>query len=167
MSDENNKREQLCYQQNFEQARSLNEQMNRVPVLAVTVTGGLWFGAGVVDGVDEMIRFLLVLLAGFSNLALIFALTRIRDVFQSYMEKVQAFYPDAYASGKPQEPKAPFLQGYSMITMYRLVMSIAALFSFGAAFMNYWPFDFEKCWGIAALLVFFLVILVFMRKKIA
>lgn len=165
MSEESNKREQLCYEQNFEQARSLNEQMNRVPVLAVTITGGLWFGAGAVEGIDETIRFLLVFLAGVSNLALIFALTRIRDVFESYMEKVQAFHPDSYASGKPQEPKAPFLQGYSMITMYRLVMLIAALFSFAAAFMNYWPFEFEKCWGIIALLVFFLVASIFMRKK--
>ena len=49
MNKENFEREKACYQQNFEQARSLNGQMNRVPVLAMTLTGGLWFAAGVTE----------------------------------------------------------------------------------------------------------------------
>ena len=34
-------RSKLCYEQNFEHARTLNAQMNQVPVLAMTLTGGL------------------------------------------------------------------------------------------------------------------------------
>src|SRR5208283_57694 len=38
-------REKTCYEQKFEQARSVNSQVNQVPLTAMTLTGGLWFGA--------------------------------------------------------------------------------------------------------------------------
>ena len=57
MSDNDFEREKVCYEQNFEQARSLNGQMNQVPVLAMTLTGGLWFAAGVTENLYPEIRF--------------------------------------------------------------------------------------------------------------
>jgi hypothetical protein len=70
MSNEPFEREKVCYEQNFEQFRSLNEQMNRVPTIAVTLTGGLWFGAAVTQNMDLMIRFALLVFAGLANVAL-------------------------------------------------------------------------------------------------
>ncbi len=153
MSDEEQNRQRLCYEQNFEQARSLNAQMNQVPVLAMTLTGGLWFGAGVTEKLPDEIRFALLMFAGLCNLSLILAVLRIRDVLESYLEKVQEFYPKGFASGKPTNPKLPWLGSYSMISIYCTLMLIAAFFSFFGAFWKYWPFVVPRWAGVIALVV--------------
>src|SRR5690606_11036982 len=106
--NDDNERMRVCYEQNFEQARSLNVQMNHVPVLAMTLTGGLWFAAGVTQGLPIDIRFALLLFAGLCNLALALAVLRIRDVLESYLEKLEEFYPKGFASGRPKKPKLPW-----------------------------------------------------------
>ena len=151
MSDEDFKRQQVCYQQNFEQARSLNVQMNQVPVLAMTLTGGLWFAAGVTENLYSEIRFGLLLFAGFCNIALILAALRIRDVFHSYLERIEQFRPDSFASGKPEAPKVLQLGDYSMITIYCALMAIGSVLSFFGALGFYWPFSFGRWIGIIAL----------------
>jgi len=152
-------REKTCYVQNFEQARSLNSQMNNVPVLAMTLTGGLWFAAGVTDNLFPEIRFLLLLFAGFCNIALIFSAIRIRDVFHSYLEKIEAFHPESYTTGKPKNPKAPMLGDYSMISIYSTLMGIAAFLSFLGAFVFYWPFFDVPFW--VGLIILFVVLVIF------
>lgn len=153
MSDSDFEREKVCYEQNFEQARSLNIQMNQVPVLAMTLTGGLWFAAGVTENLYSEIRFGLLLFAGFCNIALILAALRIRDVFHSYFERIRQFHPDSFASGKPEDPKMPQLGDYSMIAIYCALMAIGSVLSFAGALGFYWPFNFGRWIGIAALVV--------------
>lgn len=148
-------RKRVCYEQNFQQARSLNEQMNRVPTLAITLTGGLWYGASAVNAVDASIRFGLLVLAGVCNAALILASIRIRDVLQSYFERLQAFDPESFASGRPSTPKLERLRSYSMIGVYASLMGIGAVLSFAGAFEFYWPFTFHRRWGLLALLIIF------------
>jgi hypothetical protein len=152
MADESFEREKVCYEQNFEQARSLNEQMNKVPLLAMTLSGGLWFAAGAIKDVPPAIRFLLLLFTGFCNLALILVTIRIRDVFHSYLEQIKAFHPSSFVTGRPTNPRAPGLRDYSMITIYCILMAIAALLSFCAAISWYWPFECVSRWiGLFAL----------------
>ena len=140
MNQDNFEREKACYQQNFEQARSLNTQMNRVPVLAMTLTGGLWFAAGIAENLHCAMRFSLLVFAGFCNLALIIAAIRIRDVIQSYLEKLKNFHPDSFVDGRSKDAMAPCLNDYSMIVMFCVLMGIGSLLSFGGAFAFYWPF---------------------------
>src|SRR4051794_30890452 len=118
MSDDSNSRERLCYVQNFEQFRSLNTQMTQVPVLAMTLTGGLWFGAGVTDHIDTEIRFALLMLAGLSNIALTLVILRIRDVMEGYLDRIRDFHPTSFAGGKSKLPRVPWLGSYSMITIF-------------------------------------------------
>ena len=164
MSDENMNREQTCYVQNFEQARNLNGQMNNVPVLAMTLTGGLWFAAGVTENITSEIRFLLLLFAGLCNLALILATIRIRDVFHSYLEKIEAFHPASFASGKPRNPKAAMLGDYSMISIYCALMIVAAFFSFYAALVFYWPFMMANWIGGIVLIVVLAIFYLFLFR---
>src|SRR5690348_16163492 len=105
MPEETFEREKICYEQNFEQARSLNQQMNNIPTLSITLTSGLWFGAALTQNVDAVIRFGLLLLAGIYDLVLILILFRVRDVLESYLEKIEAFDKKNFASGKPLKPK--------------------------------------------------------------
>jgi len=167
MSDNDFEREKVCYEQNFQQARTLNSQMNQVPVLAMTLTGGLWFAAGVTENLYSEIRFGLLLFAGFCNIALILAALRIRDVFHSYLERVKQFHLDSFASGKPEDPKVPQLGDYSMITIYCALMAIGSVLSFAGALGFYWPFDFGGWIGIAALIAVLaaLYLTLFKRRK--
>lgn len=161
MSDTDFEREKICYEQNFEQARSLNNQMNQVPVLAMTLTGGLWFAAGVTQNLYPEIRFGLLLFAGFCNLALILSALRIRDVFHSYLERIRQFHPDSVASGKPVNPKAPGLGNYSMIIIYCVLMVIGTVLSFAGALGFYWPFESGRLIGV---IIVFLVLMILYFK---
>jgi hypothetical protein len=153
MSDESHDRHRVTYEQNFAQARNLNVQMNRVPALAMTLTGGLWFGAGFTEHLSKEMRFALLIFAGLSDLALIFAALRIRDVLESYFEKLKDFYPEGFASGKPTKPKLPWLGSYSMIVIYSMLMLLGGLFSFIGAFWRYWPFEGYRVIGVIVLAV--------------
>ena len=39
-----------AFEQNHETFRSLNHQMWQIPLISMTLTGGLWFGVSKVDG---------------------------------------------------------------------------------------------------------------------
>jgi hypothetical protein len=168
MSDDHDfDRQKVCYEQNFQHARTLNTQMNQVPVLAMTLTGGLWFGAGVTSNLPTLFRFALLIFASLCDLALILATLRIRDVFESYLEKIRHFCPSSYASGQPANPKMPWLGSYSMISIYCALILLGAIFSVVAAFWNYWPFMFSVWYGAATYVIVLIVIyaLLFTRRS--
>ncbi|MCZ7607028.1 MAG: hypothetical protein M5U25_13350 [Planctomycetota bacterium] len=129
MATEQEERAQLAYQQNFEQFRSLNGQMNRIPALAMTLTGGLWFGAGATAHLDTEIRFLLLMFAGLCNLTLVLAAFRVRDVLESYLEKLKAFDSASFVSGKPSAPRLGKLGSYSMISAYSFLLVLSLVCS--------------------------------------
>lgn len=156
MTDNAFEREKTCYEQNNQQMRALSEQMSRVPTVAITLSGGLWFGASQTPSVDAEIRFILFLFAGIVNVGLALSCFRIRDVIQSYSEKVQEFAPKHYANGRPTHPILRKFSNYSMISIYVTLMIAAALLSFSSAFYFYWPFD--KSWRHIGATVFALLL---------
>jgi hypothetical protein len=145
-------REKACYEHNATQMRSLNEQMNRVPTVSLTITGGLWFAAAQIPALDGVIKFGLLIFAGFANVGLTLACFRIRDVIQSYLENMRSFEPKYFVEGIPARPFLKRFSHYSMITVYASLMIIAAIMSFIGAFYFYWPFANEyRVLGIAIL----------------
>lgn len=92
MSEE---RETACYNQNCEQFRSMNQIMWQVPVLAMTLTGGLWFGAGQLKDYT-VIKVLLFVLAACSDIAFFVVLMRIRFVMGAYLKKIEEFHPMSF-----------------------------------------------------------------------
>lgn len=74
-------RAKVAYEQNFEQFRSLNQVMWQVPVIAMTLTGGLWFGAASVEAMAGF-QYLLLILAALANLGLVVVLARLRFVME-------------------------------------------------------------------------------------
>lgn len=166
MSDNDYARQQVCYEQNFQHARTLNAQMNQVPVLAMSLTGGLWFGAGVTSNLPTEFRFALLIFAGLCDLALVLSILRIRDVFESYLEKIERFCPSNFASGKSASPKMPWLGSYSMISIYCTLILFGAVFSFVGAFWQYWPFQASRWIGVAILLGALLAVyLILFRRR--
>lgn len=132
-------KDKTCYEQNCESARGINKQLNQIPVLAITLTGGLWYGGVVAAGVEEVARFGVLCFAAICNLCLVFAAMRIRDVLQSHLEKMEQFNPEYFASGRPEQPMLPPFGRNSMITIYSVLMIMAALLSMAGAVVVYWP----------------------------
>ena len=117
-------RERECYEQNFEQFRSLNQIMWQVPVIAMTLTGGLWFGAANVGRMPGF-QYLLLLLAAIANIGLIFILTRVRYVMDGYLEAIKAFHPAGFVEARGTRVKAP----RSVATTFRVLLFLSAVIS--------------------------------------
>lgn len=119
-------REKVCYEQNYLQFRSLNQIMWQVPILAMTLTGGLWFGAAKVNNIPNF-QYALLLLAGISNIGLIVVLTRTRYVMQQYLDVLEKFSEAGFVKAQGEtlltKPKV-------VATAFRCLLGVSAFISF-------------------------------------
>lgn len=88
-------RDKACYEQNFQQYRAMNQIMWQVPLLAITITGGLWYAALGVSGAS-VFRGPLFLLSAVLDFALIAVLWRVRFVMAAYLTGIESFNPPAF-----------------------------------------------------------------------
>ncbi|MBD8876027.1 hypothetical protein [Roseibium polysiphoniae] len=144
MTDIKFEKARACYDQNFEQFRSLNQQLIRIPQVSVTVTGGIWFVVGSAQTLSETVAFVFLLFTWIVNLGLGASCFRIRDVMESYAEKIEQFSPENFVSGTPRKPTFRLSQKYSMIRIYVFLMFIAGLASGLIAVLSYFPIS-ESC----------------------
>lgn len=84
-----------AYEQNYIQFRSLNQIMWQIPVLAMTLTGGLWFGVAQLEK-SPWLQGTLLLTALLGNLSLLVVLRRFRHVMSCYLEWLQAAAPNSF-----------------------------------------------------------------------
>lgn len=132
------------FEQNFSQYRVLNEQLNRIPPLAVTLTGGFWYIAVVVQKygplsvpLENLARFSLMVFCALCNMMLVLIAIRVRDVMRAYEVPLKAYagasWPDT------TKGKLPWFGDYSMIGMYCALMLGGAILSLIAAALLFWP----------------------------
>ncbi len=86
-----------AYEQNYLQFRSLNQIMWQIPVLAMTLTGGLWFGVSTIDD-DPLLVSILLLTAFFGNLVLSGVLLRFRHVMGCYLDWLKRADSEGYVN---------------------------------------------------------------------
>lgn len=79
-----------AYAQNSESFRSLNQLMWQIPLIAMTLTGGLWFGVSKADS-SPLFQVCLLGLATAGNLGLLIVLQRLRYVMQEYLGWLKRF----------------------------------------------------------------------------
>lgn len=127
MSDETFDRQRVCYEQNCETFRSLNNIMWQVPVIAMTLTGGLWYGVAGMD-VSPAVQRALLLFSSVANVGLILVITRTRAVMSAYLKRIREFYPGAFAD--PVEGKFFWQKNESVRKTMSWLMGIGALISF-------------------------------------
>lgn len=145
-----------AFDQNFAQFRHLNEQMNRIPAFAVTLTGGFWYIAVVSDYGnalgpvrEHLARFALMLFAGLCDFALVCIAIRVRDVMGDYLDRVRRFEGEWWSE---RTPSLPIFKDYSMISMYSILIIAGALLSWVGAFVLFWPADhLSYWWGVLSL----------------
>ena len=88
-------RVKVCYEQNCEAFRGLNQLMWQVPVIAMTLTGGLWYGVATLKDM-KTIKTLLLLLAALGDVAFIVVLVRVRAVMSAYLDKIKEFNTNSF-----------------------------------------------------------------------
>lgn len=142
------------FEQNFAQFRHLNDQMNRLPAFAVTLTGGFWYvavvvasyGQGLDPTLEHLARWALLIFAGLCDFTLVCIAIRIRDVMADFLERVRRFEGTWWTE---RSPSLPLFREYSMISMYSVLIIAGGVLSWAAAFLLFWPSD-EFCiwWGI-------------------
>jgi len=76
---------EVAYEQNYSQFRALNAIMWQIPVLAMTLTGGLWFGVSKIPN-NHLLVIILLLTAVVGNVVLSFVLIRFRHVMGCYLD---------------------------------------------------------------------------------
>lgn len=89
-----------AYNQNSETFRTLNALMWQVPLIAMTLTGGLWFGVSSIPNTPELswLRPALLMLAGIGDLLLIVILQRLRFLLREYLGWLQKANPTAFVA---------------------------------------------------------------------
>jgi len=117
-------RDKLVYEQNCEQFRSLNQMMWQVPVIAMTLTGGLWFGAAKIGDMPGF-QYLLLLLAVLSNVGLTIVLTRVRHVMSQYLVAMKGFNEAGHVAGGGTGIRAP----ETVAVTFRALLLISAAVS--------------------------------------
>lgn len=121
-------REKTSFEQNSESIRHLNEILWKIPLIAMTLTGGLWYGIATTNALPPLaIRALLVLTA-LTDISLIIVLLRVRSVMGQYIEQARAFnptrYPDAEWGSKCKLLPKPFRK-WLVVWVFSLLLLVA------------------------------------------
>lgn len=124
-------KQQIIYEQNCQDFRQLNNVMWQVPVLAMTLTGGIWFGVSMVQNAP-WIQVALWALSVFSNIGFIFVLLRLRKGVMERILKEKRKYEGVEAvKGR-----------YTVIVIFSLVLGLAA--GIGVIAVGVGLFDISK-----------------------
>lgn len=123
MCDNEFEKEKLCYVQNYLQFRSLNQVMWQVPILAMTLTGGLWFGVNGTN--DKFIQTILLIIAACGNFGLILVLTRTRFVMGEYLKKIEQFHQNSFVSANGNCLKSAEV----VVNTFRVLLALSGVIS--------------------------------------
>lgn len=113
-------RAKSCFEQNSEHIRSLNQIMWQIPLLAMTLTGGLWYAVATTPDLPRSAQNGLLILAGAADLALVLVLARIRFVMEGYIEKAKGFYE----AGHPNTSHWLLRRGL-VVTVFSFLLTIS------------------------------------------
>ncbi|MCA9107188.1 MAG: hypothetical protein H6877_08130 [Rhodobiaceae bacterium] len=111
----------LIYQQSCEEFRSLNGFFWQIPIIMMTLNGGLWYSVASLDLSTSAQRGVLFF-AAFANIVMVVGLWRIRSVMQDLLSNIHQF-------------QGTSLPGRSKIIqfLFQALLLFAALGAFAAA----------------------------------
>jgi len=81
----------ICYAELHQSFRSLNQHMWQIPMIAMTLTGGLWLGT---EEASDAMKSALFLFGGIANICLIIVLQRTRYVMGQILIKLEELHPE-------------------------------------------------------------------------
>lgn len=116
-------RDKVCFEQNSEHLRSLNGLMWQVPLIAMTLTGGLWYGIAQLQPQSIVVLGLLIL-AITTDFLLIIVMQRMRFIFSKILDKTREFHPTGSANTNHK-----ILKNSLVCWIFCFLLLIAALLS--------------------------------------
>lgn len=114
-----------AYNQNTESFRALNQQMWQIPLISMTLTGGLWFGVSKSE-TSPLFQICLLGLAAVGNVGLLVVLFRLRYVMQRHLEWLEAFNGAGFV-GAPG--RGLFTKPFMVRSIFQLLLFLAAVTS--------------------------------------
>ena len=127
-------KEKVSFEQNCESIRSLNQIMWQIPLIAMTLTGGLWYGVVSTTSLPIVGVYALLGLAGLGNLILIPVLFRVRHVMRAYMDKASMFYPDHYPDAELKRGPE-FFRTKIVVKLFAVLLTVSSIMSFAGMFV--------------------------------
>ncbi|NOE18087.1 methyltransferase domain-containing protein [Ruegeria atlantica] len=144
MTDEQNLAEPeltvQAFEQNHETFRSLNHQMWQIPLISMTLTGGLWFGVSKVDG-SPYFQIALLFLAGVGNACLFLVLHRLRYVMEQTLNWLENKSPANFVSA---EGNRWYNRPLVVRTSFQAMLILACLTSLGLLVMTCLQTDWSR-----------------------
>ena len=132
-----------AFDQNHASFRSLNQQMWQIPLISMTLTGGLWFGVSRVEDFP-LFQVALLFLAAAGNGALFVIILRLRFVMQQHLDWLENTYPAGHVSAKgTQWYNKPFL----VRSLFQFMLGLAAILSLILLIATAWT-SREEVFGI-------------------
>lgn len=123
-----------AFDQNHASFRSLNQQMWQIPLISMTLTGGLWFGVSRVEDFP-LFQLALLFLAAAGNGALFVIIMRLRFVMQQHLDWLEKTYPAGHVSAKgTQWYNKPFL----VRSLFQFMLLLAAILSLILLIVTAW-----------------------------
>ena len=129
-----------AYNQNHQAFRSLNQQMWQIPLISMTLTGGLWFGLSRVED-QRLFQMALLLLAFIGNTALIVVIHRLRFVMEKYLDWLKAEFREGHV-----EPlgKRWYQKSFVVRTSFQVMLGLTALVSLLLFGVTAWQTDWRE-----------------------
>ena len=109
------------YEQRCAEFRSLNGFFWQIPLIVMTLNGGLWFAVASLD-VTPVAKSAILCFAGTANLAMIVALVRLRGIMETLLAQIRMV-----------EETPPGRWGWVVLTVFCGLFGFAALGAFAAA----------------------------------
>lgn len=123
-SERDHDRQMAAYDQNSQTFRSLNQLMWQVPLLAMSLTGGLWFG--VAKTASPLFQLSLLTLAALGNLVLIVVVARLRYIMEAYLRWLEDFNASGFVAARGDKIwNGPFMVRRMFQTMFALTAIIS------------------------------------------
>ncbi|MGP9791084.1 class I SAM-dependent methyltransferase [Roseinatronobacter sp. NSM] len=132
-----------AFDQNQASFRALNQQMWQIPLISMTLTGGLWFGVSRVEDFP-LFQLALLFLAFAGNAALFVIILRLRFVMEQYLKWLEINHGEGFVSAKGENwYNKPFV----VRTAFQGMLLLAALLSLALLVVTYWA-NREEVFGI-------------------
>lgn len=118
---------QAAFEQNHLAFRSLNQQMWQIPLISMTLTGGLWFGVSRVEDFP-LFQLALLFLAAAGNFALFILILRLRFVMERYLNWLESNYATGFVSANDGERW--YQKSFIVRTSFQAMLLLASALSF-------------------------------------
>ena len=116
-----------AFDQNHASFRSLNQQMWQIPLISMTLTGGLWFGVSRVENFP-LFQLALLFLAFAGNAALFVVILRLRFVMEQYLKWLEENHVGGFVSAKGDSwYNKPFVVRTSFQSMLLLAAALSLM----------------------------------------